>query len=752
MMGCRAMGHRRLKKAGLLTALLSAVSGPALAQATANAPANANVDDGLVLAEIVVTARKKAESLQSVPIAVTAIDGEALRASALTDISELASRTPSFTFQQQNALEQELFIRGIGTVRLNSATADPSVGVFLDEVYIGRRGTATPPVYDLERVEVLRGPQGTLFGKNVVGGAISFITARPKDTTEHYASVSVGNYGAIASQAYVTGALTDTVKARLSLYQNRHDGYASNIVTGQELEDLDSYAGRLSVQIDPNEALSVLVVADYSHDDGGGSARHAVDDPTKATPGFIAGALKSKNPRTTETPYDQYMRRNGSGLTVRADYDFDGPVLTYLGAVRRGDAANRWSQPGAASPPSITDSVLTQKEDYVGLTQELRLASDQSGSLRWLGGLYFLHERTKRSSRNTANSFLPGGAGSTRDSLDGDNIFIATGKAPNYAAFGEMEYDLTPDLTLSAGLRYTIDHKTFDSEGRILSLGPAGQTNTLSPAPLQSPYHIYVDQTWRRLTPRVLLEWSPEKGTMLYGSVTRGFKGGGWQGAAANAQNASVSYNPETAMNYEAGIKTELFNDRARFNLAAFYTDFKDLQVEQLDDVALTLVVANAASAKIKGVEAEFQLQATRELSFAASGSLLHARYGKYIDVIRKLDFTDNKMQRTPDYQFSLSANYSVEVGSEMKLGANLSYVYQDSIYWGPDNTNREPGYGQVDARISLGHVDGSWQVTVYGKNLTDELYRTSIIPFAGDEVSLYGAPRTYGVRMSTRF
>ncbi|MFV3077218.1 TonB-dependent receptor [Niveispirillum fermenti] len=748
--GIQAANRRHWPAAGLLAALLGATSGPALAQSAPAATAAAN--DQPFLAEIVVTARKRAESLQNVPVAVTAIDGETLRAAAITDISDLASRTPSFTFQQQNALEQELFIRGIGTVRLNSATADPSVGVFLDEVYIGRRGTATPPIFDLERVEVLRGPQGTLFGKNVVGGAISFVTARPKEELEGFASVSMGNYGAIASQAYITGALSDTVKARLSFYQNRHDGYATNIVTGQELEDIDSFAGRLSVQFDPNEALSILVVADAGRDSGGGSARHAVDDPTRAGFGFITPNLISDNPRTTETPHDQYMKRRTSGLTVRADYDFDGPVLTYVAAVRRGEASNRWSQPGAGSPPSITDSMLTQTEDYVGITQELRLASAQDQPLRWVSGLYFLKETTDRSSRNTANSFLPGGAGSTRDTLDGDNIFIQTGKAPNYAAFGELEYDLTTDLTLSAGMRYTIDHKSFDSEARILSLGPDGMDNALSPAPLLGPYHIKVDQTWRRLTPRVLLEWSSGNGTMVYGSVTRGFKGGGWQSAAADAATASLAYNPETAWNYEAGIKTDLLDNRMRFNLAAFYTDFKDLQVEQLDDVALTLVVANAASAKIKGLEAEVQVQPTRELTLSASGSLLHARYGKYLDAARNLEFTGNKMLRTPDYQFSVSANYAIDVGSDMRLSTNVAYVYQDNIFWGPENTNVEPGYGLLDARVSLGTTDGAWQFTVYGKNLTDKLYRTSIIPFAGDEVSLYGAPRTYGARLSTRF
>ena len=746
-MSQRLIVHSGIRRsaAGLLAVLLGSVAGQALAQAAAET-------ETFGLEEIVVTARKKAESLQNVPIAVTAIDGEALRASAMTDISDLASRTPSFTFQQQNALEQELFIRGIGTVRLNSATADPSVGVFLDEVYIGRRGTATPPIFDLERVEVLRGPQGTLFGKNVVGGAISFITARPRDEFEGYASVSMGNYGAIASQGYVTGALSDKVKARLSLYQNHHDGYSKNIVNGQELEDLESYAGRLSVAIDANEALQLLIVADASRDEGGGSARHAVDDPTKAAPGFITPNLISQDPRTTETPYDQYMKRNTSGLMLRADLDLGGPMLTYVAAVRRGDAANRWSQAGAGSPPSVTDSVLTQAEDYTGITQELRIVSAQEQSLRWLGGVYFLREKTDRTSRNTATSFLPGGAGSTRDTLDGDNIFTQVGKVSNYAVFGELEYDVASNVTLSAGFRYTIDDKSFDAEGKVLSLGPDSMDNIYSPAPLKEPYNIQVDKSWKKLTPRVLLEWSPVERTMVYGSVTRGFKGGGWQSAAANATVASLAYNPETAWNYEIGVKSELFDGRMRFNVAAFYTDFKDLQVEQLDDVDLTLVVANAASAKIKGVEAEVQVQATRELTLSAGGSLLHARYGKYLDAARGLDFTDNTMLRTPDYQFNVAANYATMVSESLKFTANVSYVYQDAIFWGPENTNREPGYGLLDARISLGEADGAWQVTLYGKNLTDKLYRTSIIPFLGDEVSLFGAPRTYGARLAVRF
>ncbi|QNQ10872.1 TonB-dependent receptor plug domain-containing protein [Sphingomonas alpina] len=223
---------------------------PAFAQSTAGpttpAAEPAAQSEGPQLEDIIVTARKREESLQNVPIAVTAFSGNALRDGQITDLSALAGRTPSFTFQAQGSLEQESFIRGVGTVRLTSASADPSIGLFVNEVYIGRRGSATPPIFDVERVEVLRGPQGTIFGKNVVGGAVSIITATPKFDYGGGGYVSVGSHGTIQSEANVTGALSDSTAARISFQQNRHDGFSRNIVNGQELDDTDGYAGRAS--------------------------------------------------------------------------------------------------------------------------------------------------------------------------------------------------------------------------------------------------------------------------------------------------------------------------------------------------------------------------------------------------------------------------------------------------------------------------------------------------------------------------
>ncbi|HWK36827.1 TonB-dependent receptor [Sphingomonas sp.] len=741
----------RIVRGALSTAAIAALCSavPAMAQsAESAAPA---VQDGPQLDDIVVSSRKIEEKLQDVPIAVTAFSGNQLREGQITDLTAIAGRTPSFTLQAQGSLEQEAFIRGVGTVRLSSATADPSIGLFINEVYVGRRGAATPPIFDLERLEVLRGPQGTIFGKNVVGGAVSLVTGVPRFTREAAGYVSVGNYGTIQSEAHITGPISENVAVRVAVQQNRHDGYSYNVVNGQELDDFEGYAGRVSVLAKAGERLTLNFIADASHDEGGGQARHAVDDPTRAGVGPITTGQISKDPRATETPYLQYNRRNTYGFTARADYELDFATLTYLGAVRIGDSGQRFSQAGAGAPPSYTDSVLTQSEKYTGITQEVRLRSNGTGPFRWVAGLYYLREETDRSSQNTARSALPGGPGSTRDSLDGDNVFAQNGVASNYAAFGELSYEIIPGLTASAGARYTIDHKVMDGYAKVLSLGPAG--DLLSPAPLQGPYDVNVKKTWRETTPRFALDWKLTPDILLYASMAKGFKGGGWQAATPDAATARLAFDPETAWNYEIGFKSDLFDRRVRLNLAAFQLDFKDLQVERLDDVLLTTVVANAANAKIKGIEGELSVAVTRQLTLSASGSVLDAKYKDYVDPARNIIYSGNKLARTPDYQYSLSGDFVQPViNDDYAIKLHADYTYQDNFFYGPDNTNFEPGYGLLDARVSFGKREGNWEVALWAKNLTNKLYRTSVIPFLGDEASLYGAPRTYGLRLSGKF
>lgn len=732
----------------------SAVATAALAVAMpsvgwAQTDTTTNEGEPLMLDELVITARKREESLQDVPIAVTGIGGDQLRDEQITDLSEIALQVPSFTFQSQNSMESEMFIRGVGSVRLNGATADPSIGTFLNEVYVGRRGSATPPIFDLARVEVLRGPQGTLFGKNIVGGAINLITAAPQDEFGAGGSLSIGNYSSVLAEGYVTGPISDKASARLALFREAHDGYAENVITGQELEDKDSIAGRVSLNWDASENVFVSIIADYSQDRGGGPSRHAVDDPNIPGFGFITPNVPS-DPRTNVSPYDQYADRDTAGLTGRLEWDIGEMSLTYLAAYRYGLGDGRWTQAGAGSPPSITDSTLTQHEMYQGVTQEIRLASSQDNRLRWIAGLYYLDENVKRVSRNTATSFLPGGPGSTRDTLDGDNIFLGYSDTASYAAFGEVEYDLMPNLTLAVGGRYTTDKKDLDTRAVILDLGQPG--DLFSPAPLQEAYDVVDSKEWSEFTPKIALNWKPTDNALLYASYASGYKGGGWQGATANAVAAETPYDPESATTYEVGLKAEWLNNRLRTNLAAFYTDFSDLQVELLDDENLTLVVANAADASIKGIEYEVRVLPTEWLTLFAAGSFLDTEYKDYIDPLRGLDYSGNKLQRTPDYQFTLGADVEHRLTDSLNFVAALNYSYQDQFFWGPDNTNVEDGYGLLNGRIGVAAVDGSWTLSLWGKNMNDELYRVSIIPFVGDEVSVFGTPQTYGVRLSARY
>ncbi len=733
----------RLRLGAATLALATGLPVLAVAQ---EAPAQ---EDSYAIGEVTVTARRRQEAMQDVPLAVSAMGADELRTQLITDVSQVASQVPSFTFQSQNALESEMFIRGVGSVRLNSATADPSIGTFLDEIYIGRRGAATPPIFDLERIEVLRGPQGTIFGKNVVGGAINMITAKPTQEHDAGASIAFGNYNSVLTEGFISGPINDKISARFAFNHESHDGYAHNVVRDEELEDLESTAVRGTLAWEINDNMRLTVTADASKTDTGGSSRHAVDDPNAPGFGFITPNI-SKDPRTNYSPYEQYADRETSGLTARFEWDIGNLSLIYLAGLRNGEGHIAWTQAGTASPPSITDSTLRQYEDYRGFTQELRLQSDPEQRLRWSTGLYYLKEDVKRQSRNTAKSFLPGGPGSTRDTLDGDNQYIASSETVSYGMFGEFEYDIMPNLTVAVGGRYTTDDKSLDSRAEILSLGQPG--DLYSPAPLLEEYHITPSQDWSEFTPRVALEWKPSDDILVYGAYSTGYKGGGWQGAAPDGAAARKAYNPETATSWELGVKADWMNGRLRTNLALFRTDFEDLQVELLDDVSMTLIVANAADALIQGLEFEVKARPTHWLTLSASGSLIDATYEKYTDPLRGTSYDGHRIQRTPEYQFALGGDINLPINDKLNFIAAANYSYQDMMYWGPENTNREDGYGILNGRVGVASADGRWTATIWGRNIADELYRTSVIPFAGDEVSLFAAPQTYGVRLSVRY
>lgn len=756
--GDARMGLLDPRAAALPMLWMLGAPGLAAAQNTSTAAA---VDTDQI-EEVLVSARRRGdERLQDVPVAVSVLSEEALRKAGITDLSEVAARTPSFTFGQQIGNQQEIVIRGIGTLRLTGSAAEPSVGLFIDEVYVGRRGTATPPLFDLERVEVVRGPQGTLYGKNVVGGAVNLISARPSDQASGRVAVSYGQFDVFGGRdiwegsAYVTGALSNSVAGRAAVYYRKHDGYSQNTLLDERLDDQDSYAVRGSLLFQPSDALDIHVVADFSHNESHGQSRRAVDDPS--VPGLgavVASGLLSDNVRESDAPWTQWEDQDTAGLTARFDYRLGGGhALTYLSAVRYGDFKGRYSLVGTRSPPSLTDAANGQREKYVGITQDLRLSSPgDEGPLRWVAGLYFLREDTDIIDNSIATTFLSVlGPGSVGDILDGEFIYDQENVTQSSAVYGELSWAMADTVSLTVGGRYTYDDKDYRSRSECLDFG-AQPDFIFCVAPLGAEvWNIRTSKSWSEFTPKASLDWRASDAALLYVGASKGFKGGGWQGKPGTEAAALLPYDPETAWTYEIGAKTGWVDGRVLANIAVFHTSFDDLQVEQLDDAGLSLIIDNAASARINGVELELQLRPVSALQLWLSGSYLDSEYRDFIDSAGN-DLSGNRLARTPEFRFTGGADYTMPINSELSLDTRVEYQWQDTMPWLVENTVYEDSYGLLDARVALLAREAQWEVALFGKNLTDELYRLDAIPFLGDVFSRFGAPRSYGVQFAKSF
>ena len=713
--------------------------------------------------EVLVSARRRGdERLQVVPLAVSVLSAEALRKANIVDLSEVAARTPSFTFGQQIGNQHEVVIRGIGTLRLTGSAAEPSVGLFIDEVYVGRRGTATPPLFDLERVEVVRGPQGTLYGKNVVGGAVNLISAKPSAEPSAAVSAAYGQFDTFGGRniwegsGYVTGEVGDAGLGRLAAYYRKRDGYSRSTTFNQQLDDQDTYALRGSLTFEPSDVLDIRVTADFSHNESNGQSRRAVDDESIPGVGAVVGSgLLSRNVRESDAPWDQWEEQDTAGLTARIDYQLaGGNTLTYLSAVRYGDFSGRYSLVGTRSPPSLTDAANGQHEKYVGITQDLRLSSpeDAKGALRWVAGLYFLREDTDLIDNSMATTFLSVlGPGSVGDILDGEFIYDQENITKSSAAYGELTWSMSERLSLTAGGRYTYDDKKYRNRSECVNYG-AQPDFIFCVAPLGAEtWNIRTSKDWGEFTPKASLDFRASDESLLYISAARGFKGGGWQGKPGTAAAAVWPYDPETAWTYEVGAKTEWAQGRVRANIAIFHTDFDDLQVEQLDDAGLTLIIDNAASATIDGVELELLFRPVSPLQVWLSGSYLDSEYQDFIDSAGN-DLSSNQLARTPELMLSGGVDYTVVLTPVLTLDARVEYQWQDDMPWLVENTVYEDSYGLLDARVGLGSRSDGLEVALFGKNLTDELYRVDAIPFLGDVFSRFGPSRSYGVQFSKTF
>jgi iron complex outermembrane receptor protein len=686
---------------------------------------------------VVVTAQRVEQNLQDVPVAVSAYDEETLWVNRMNTMADIAQRTPSFTATEVNPGEPNLAIRGIGTEGINSnAGGDASVVLFVDGVYIGRGGAAPLELYDLERVEVLRGPQGTLFGKNVVGGAVS-LTSRKPSFDDSFVDVTgtFGNHDRVELLGRFNHAFSETFAVSGAVASLRRDGYSANETTGNRVDDAESAGGRLSFRYAPSELLDVLVTVDHVDQDQRGQPRDNVCDASLN--GGIHCVGVNPDPRRVNAFDDGYLRREATGITANLDYDIEWGTLTSVTAYRTADYAHAdafFSNP--INPPTQIESFNENLEDSEQFSQEFRLSFDAwNARLRGVTGVYYLFEEIQRNEILVQTFPVP--------AVTGTGSFPQDVQASSFALFGQADYDMTDKLTLTAGARMTWEEKDAEVAG-ILVEGPG------LPPPLAEEYAVEADENWSAFTPKLAMSYQINDDAMAYVSAARGFKSGGFQGTAGTAASAVTAYDPEYAWSYEIGAKTEWLENSLRLNAAAFYIDYDDLQVSQLVPLCC-VVIGNAATAEIQGVEVEALYRPLPRWDVNVSYSWLDAEFESFASGATA-DHSGNTLPRAPENKWNVGTQYEWDVGELGVLLARLDWTHQSKIYFEASNTPLEvqDGYDVVDARLSLRAHDDAWEVAVWGKNLDDELIKNHVVAFAPfqQELNTYLPPRTYGVTL----
>jgi iron complex outermembrane receptor protein len=747
------------------------------------------------LEEVIVTAQKREQSLQEVPVSVSAISGDLIKEGGITGVSDVAVQTPNFSMTQFNIGEPQYFIRGIGN-SADSAASDPAVATFIDEVYIGRAGGGSSDLYDLDRIEILRGPQGTLFGKNVVGGAISYHTARPSREFEGKVGATVGNYELTVFRGLISGPMTDTLAGKLvASKRDRGEGYVDNVLDGEEYQDEDNFSARGQLLWDASDDIQVLIGADYSKDDVAGNCRN-VNSLDLHNPLGLAGVYEAVIAETTggdirecASPAQAFQEREVKGGMVRVDWDVEFATFTSLTSYREMEYEHLEDLAGLPEGVTPFNLIDTVDEDSDQFSQEFRLASTGDGSIEWLVGAFYMNENVNRKESFIGGFGFPLNLDPAVPLLDGDITFLQDAETTSYAAFGQLTWHLNEQWSITVGTRYSYDEKEVTQglannedpavdtalmaqtlgvpaavieaifapeEAVVLGIPANGFSNlgafasTGDTSVLSFPYSVDGDDDWDDVTSSASVNWNYSDDGMLYFSYSEGYKSGAFPGQAAFPDAALATLDPESATNYELGIKSEFLENRLRINASAFHTDYEDLQVFQLVG---SLLVSGNAEATSDGVEVELTGLLTENWTVVANYAYLDAEYDTYI--LGDSDFAGNSLPRAADDSFFLRSSYVFQMnnGSEIDLVASYAYVGDMSFEASNNPASSEDGYGLIDASASWRSGNGNWEVTVWGKNLDDEEYRIhSIVGNVAGTVDIWGPPRTYGLTANYSF
>ena len=698
--------------------------GAGVAQAQTNAAASTAIE------EVIVTAQKRAENLQDVPISIVAVGATALDRGGVQTIDGLQRLTPGLNISAiGSGFVSYTYIRGAGTNVIDSGS-DPSVAYFMDEVYLAGTAGLQSDLLDVERVEVLKGPQGTLFGRNAAAGAISIITRRPESEFNAYVSADAGNYDFFAVRGGVTGPLTEdgAWRFRLAGAHRERGAYTTN-PAGRDPGDIDNYTARGQIEYQ-GEKLLVRLSGDVFTSDNG-MTNHFL--ATAAVTGFLssaAGALLPTGQSFFRRFYDVdgFEKQDTQSLTARIEYELPFATLTAITGWRDNQFKRLQDQDG-----SLADGfALGTNQNDITISQEVRLSGD-NGPFRWIGGLYFYHGMTDR--RDTIDTGPDFAVPVLRNSLGnyGQNI-----DTKSYAIFGQATFDVTDQFSVTLGGRYTKDKKISDQATD--PFGPAGA------------YFVKLTPDWDSFDPALTLEYEATEDVMVYASARQGFKSGGFQSLPASLALASTVYDPERVRAYELGAKSQWWEGRLTANVALFRADIDDQQILRIPGAGLT-IIDNAGKTRAKGVDVTLTARPVSALRLDFNATFQSARFREYLS--NGISFAGKHQLRSPDRQISLVAEYTVPVGEAGEILLHGEYAYQSKVFFDAANTSSvngfQPGYGLVGGRIIFRPARGDWDFAVWGKNLGDKRYFRNVAISGPSGLGTPGDPLTYGVSFNWR-
>lgn len=677
--------------------------------------------------EIIVTATRVAEtSLHETPAAVSAFSDEYIADMIVTDVRDLAAVTPGLTLSANSNMAQ-VYIRGVGSNNV-FAGADPSSTVHYDGVYLARPQSNFANFVDVERVEVLRGPQGTLYGRNSVGGTINIISRRPStERVKAEGVLTVGNASFYRLEGYLSVPLvTDTFAFSVAGQHSQRDPVRENIAPGgHDVDDEDTRAVRGQVLWKASEAIEAIIRADFNEDEStlysGSSSPIA---PPAGNPPLASSIVGDSRKVALNAPSFIDREAYGASLEVNADLD-QAWVLKSLTAYRRNDNF-------LASDPDTTERDLTRTllwEDQNQVSQEVNLTGDLGRLQLFLGAFYF---------REKIDSIIEVQARAAGLSTK----FIPDVDTKSWSVFGQAEYDLGGDLTATIGGRYTEETKDWLKTFGTFSTAQGTLVRQTVLPPEQGNYNEF--------TPKFGLQYEPSEDLLLYGSISRGFKSGGFNITATTPGG----YDPETLWAYEIGVNGRL-GRRVTSRLSAFHYDYSDLQVQAFITPGVASIT-NAASARIRGIESETSAQLADSFLVRATAAYLDARYDEYpgapVGGGRTIDASGNRLSNAPKWALSGMAQYRREL-SWGTLQLTGEYGWQSGVFFtvSNDQLHRQGSYGVLNVSAGLESPGGGFGVTLWARNLLDEEYLTSAGTIT-NPAGRYGPVRLYGVRVRARF